>query len=217
MKGIQYVDSFTFNPHKLIGAPQQTTAFISRRKGILKAANSNGAKYLFDNRKNGAECDLGDESYTCGRRTDAVKIWALWKYYGSYGIGQMLEKKTDSLSLFSSMVKEHESFMLACSPWPFNVNFFYLPERIRFALKERGIDTRVENPVLPDDISKELSQISVQLKLKLHQSGEMLIPFQPLSNQKADCFRLVLAGNKVFEENDYKKVLKLMESYGSEL
>ncbi len=217
LNGVQHVDSFTFNPHKLIGAPQQTTAFISRHRGILKAANSSGAKYLFDCRKNGAECDLGDDSYTCGRKPDAIKLWALWKYYGCNGIGHMMEKKADSLSQFARMVQNHDSFMLACTPWPFNVNFFYLPERIRKMLKDSGVDTTSENPVIPDEISREIAIVSVKLKLKLHQCGVMLIPYQPLSNQKADCFRLVLAGNKVFEEKDYLDVLQLMEKYGSDM
>eukprot|EP00579_Thalassiosira_antarctica_P032459 CAMPEP_0201994646 /NCGR_PEP_ID=MMETSP0905-20130828/2415_1 /ASSEMBLY_ACC=CAM_ASM_000554 /TAXON_ID=420261 /ORGANISM="Thalassiosira antarctica, Strain CCMP982" /LENGTH=684 /DNA_ID=CAMNT_0048549659 /DNA_START=126 /DNA_END=2177 /DNA_ORIENTATION=- len=76
---IRHADSFTFNPHKMLGAPQQTTAFIVRHRHALRDANAAGAKYLFDPRKNGAEYDLGDLSYTCGRRTDAVKLWALWK------------------------------------------------------------------------------------------------------------------------------------------
>jgi glutamate/tyrosine decarboxylase-like PLP-dependent enzyme len=35
MRGVQRADSFTFNPHKMFGAPQQTTAFISRHKVSL--------------------------------------------------------------------------------------------------------------------------------------------------------------------------------------
>ncbi|KAL7458358.1 hypothetical protein ACHAXS_000424, partial [Conticribra weissflogii] len=82
MDEIKLADSFTFNPHKMLGAPQQTTAFIVRHRNALRNANATGAKYLFDPRKNGAEYDLGDLSYTCGRRTDAVKLWAMGKYYG---------------------------------------------------------------------------------------------------------------------------------------
>jgi len=217
LDGVQYADSFTFNPHKMLGAPQQTTAFISRHKNILKAANSSGAKYLFDVRKNGAECDLGDTSYTCGRKADSIKLWALWKYYGTPGIGQMVERKADSLSTFARMIQDHDSFMLACNPWPFNVNFYFLPRRIQKMLKESGVDTTSKNPLLPDEISRQLAVVSVQLKLKLHQSGEMLIPYQPLSNQTADCFRLVLAGKKIFTESDYHKILQLMLDYGSTL
>ncbi len=217
LDGVQHADSFTFNPHKMLGAPQQTTAFISRHKNILKAANSSGAKYLFDCRKNGAECDLGDTTYTCGRKADSIKLWALWKYYGPHGIGQIVEKKADSLSSFVRMIQDHKSFMLACNPWPFNVNFYFLPRRIQNMLRESGVDTTSENPVIPDEISRQLAVVSVQLKLKLHQSGEMLIPYQPISNQTADCFRLVLAGKKTFTESDYRRILELMLDYGCSL
>ncbi len=217
MKGVQYVDSFTFNPHKLLGAPQQTTAFISRHKGISKAVNSCKSKYLFDERKNGAEFDIGDGTFTCGRKADALKLWSMWKYYGTTGISQQVERKVDSLHSFVQMIKDHDSFMLACTPWPFNVNFFYLPDRLKVMLQKYGIDTREENPLLPDEISDELAKVSVGLKLKLHQSGEMFVPYQPLSNQKADCFRLVLAGNKVFELQDFERIMELMQKFGKSL
>ena len=147
-------------------------------QGILKAANSSGAKYLFDNRKHGADFDLGDCSYMCGRRADSIKLWAIWKYYGVKGIARKIETKVDDLQNFALAIKENESFMLACKPWPFNVNFFYLPPRIQKALEENGVNMMQENPEIPDDISKELSAISVELKLRLHQSGEMIIPYQ---------------------------------------
>jgi len=217
LKGVKEADSFTFNPHKVLGAPQQTTAFVTRHAGVLKASNSTKAKYLFDDRKNGAEYDLGDGTYTCGRKPDAVKLWAMWKYYGQDGLAKMVETKVDSLTLFAKKVKEHDNFMLACEPWPFNVNFFYLPKRIRNILKERNIDIFEDNSVVPDDLASDLGNVHVQLKKLLHKNGKMLIPFQPLSNQTADCFRVVLAGNKRFNETDMKNIMELMETYGNDL
>jgi glutamate/tyrosine decarboxylase-like PLP-dependent enzyme len=35
LNGIEYVDSFTFNPHKMLGAPQQTTIFVARHQVSL--------------------------------------------------------------------------------------------------------------------------------------------------------------------------------------
>lgn len=188
---IRLADSFTFNPHKMLGAPQQTTAFIVRHRNALRNASAAGAKYLFDPRKNGAEYDLGDLSYTCGRRTDAVKLWALWKYYGKSGLGQRVDQKVDELELFVEEIKRRESFALACKPWPFNVNFFYFPPRIRRVLEERGITTHSSTwshnmdktdeedfIYVPDDIAEDLANVSVMLKLRLHEAGEMIIPYQ---------------------------------------
>eukprot|EP00985_Skeletonema_marinoi_P009008 scaffold4120_cov164-Skeletonema_marinoi.AAC.4 len=232
MDEIRHADSFTFNPHKMLGAPQQTTAFIVRHRNGLREANAAGAKYLFDPRKNGAEYDLGDLSYTCGRRTDAVKLWAMWKYYGRSGLGSRVDQKVDELECFVKEVrKRRNTFALACRPWPFNVNFFYFPPRIREVLEQRGILRPVvededdmsggddENSFIqiPDDIAKDLAEVSVALKLRLHEAGEMIIPYQPLSNQQADCFRLVVAGKKDLKESDICHILDTMEKYGADL
>lgn len=233
MDEIRHADSFTFNPHKMLGAPQQTTAFIVRHRNALREANAAGAKYLFDPRKNGAEYDLGDLSYTCGRRTDAVKLWALWKYYGRSGLGSRVDQKVDELECFVAEIRKRRNvFALACRPWPFNVNFFYFPPRIRKILEQRGVlqsqsiddggkiddeDDEDSYIQIPDDISQDLAEVSVALKLRLHEAGEMIIPYQPLSNQQADCFRLVVAGKKDLKQSDICHILDTMEKYGADL
>jgi glutamate/tyrosine decarboxylase-like PLP-dependent enzyme len=234
MDEIRYADSFTFNPHKMLGAPQQTTAFIVRHRNALREANAAGAKYLFDPRKNGAEYDLGDLSYTCGRRTDAVKLWALWKYYGKSGLGSRVDQKVDELECFVDEIRKRRNvFALACRPWPFNVNFFYFPPRIREILEQRGVfqsiiddgggkndnedDDEDSYIQIPDDIAQDLAEVSVALKLRLHEAGEMIIPYQPLSNQQADCFRLVVAGKKDLKQSDICHILDTMEKYGEDL
>eukprot|EP00956_Cyclotella_meneghiniana_P016583 scaffold26236_cov82-Cyclotella_meneghiniana.AAC.2 len=148
----------------------------------------------------------------------------MWKYYGKEGLGARVDQKVDELHLFVEELRKRSSFALACKPWLFNVNFFYFPPRIRGMLASRGIqyntcaagsqDSYVQ---IPDDIAQELANVSVQLKLRLHEAGEMIIPYQPLSNQKADCFRLVLAGKKNFDINDIHHVLDTMEKYGHDL
>lgn len=172
----------------MLGAPQQTTAFIVRHRNALRNANAAGARYLFDPRKNGAEYDLGDLSYTCGRRTDAVKLWALWKYYGRAGLGARVDQKVDELEMFVRELRKRPGFALACKPWPFNVNFFYFPPRIRDVLKARGLLRGSENVnedeiddyflKVPDDIAQDLANVSVTLKLRMHEAGEIIIPYQ---------------------------------------
>ena len=40
-------DSVTWNPHKLLSAPQQCSVFLTRHLNLLKDANSANAAYLF--------------------------------------------------------------------------------------------------------------------------------------------------------------------------
>jgi len=236
-KGLSQADSFVMNPHKMLGTPIQTSAFVTKHSHILQQTNSTKAGYLFDSRKIGANYDLGDATFSCSRRADAVKFWAMWKYYGLSGLAQRVEDKVDVLRTLVEKVEESDAFMLACQPWPFNVCFYYLPRRIRVMLQLCGISTKTmmisakttdggddgtttttyQDVSLPDDISMELSKISVELKLRLHKAGEMLIPYQPISNQKADCFRLVLSGKKKFDESDVHHLMHVMDKYGADL
>ena len=104
------------------------------------------------------------------------------KFYGVCGLGKQVDRKVESLQYFAKRVRQHSSFMCACDPWPFNVNFFYLPKRIRKMLDEAGISTNELNPILPHNISDELANVTVKLKLLMHEAGEMLIPYQVRKN-----------------------------------
>eukprot|EP00586_Coscinodiscus_wailesii_P023455 CAMPEP_0172519850 /NCGR_PEP_ID=MMETSP1066-20121228/291660_1 /TAXON_ID=671091 /ORGANISM="Coscinodiscus wailesii, Strain CCMP2513" /LENGTH=562 /DNA_ID=CAMNT_0013302513 /DNA_START=332 /DNA_END=2019 /DNA_ORIENTATION=- len=124
LDGIDLADSFTFNPHKMLGCPQQTSLFLTRHTGVLSRCHSTKAPYLFSPLKNGASFDLGDDALTCGRRTDCVKLWAIMKYYGCGGLGQLVESKVNILGRFVEVLRRRRDFVLACPPWPFNVNFY---------------------------------------------------------------------------------------------
>ena len=64
---------------------------------------------------------------------------------------------------------------------------------------------------IPNDVAKDLAEVSVALELRLHEAGEMIIPYQPLSNQQADCFRLVVDGKKDLKTSDIVHILDTME------
>ena len=100
------------------------------------------------------------------------------KFYGISGLGKQIDIKVDTLQYFVNRIRNHDHFMLACDPWPFNINFFFLPERIKRRLHCLNIPTNAQNPILPDDLSVDLAKVTVKLKLLMHESGEMLIPYQ---------------------------------------
>ena len=84
--GIERADVVAIDLHKLLGATQQCAALLVRQPGLLAAANSSKASYLFQADKNNAGCDMGDLTLTCGRRADAVKAWFMWKARGDTGL-----------------------------------------------------------------------------------------------------------------------------------
>jgi glutamate decarboxylase len=73
-------DSVTWNPHKLLTAPQQCSTFLLRHEGVLSACHSASAQYLFQKDKfYDTQYDTGDKHIQCGRRADVLKFWFMWK------------------------------------------------------------------------------------------------------------------------------------------
>ncbi len=218
MKGSELSDSFTMNPHKMLGAPLQTTAFITRNKGLLLGVNSSKAKYLFDPRKAHAHLDIGDQTFMCGRKMDSIKFWSLLRFRGLDGINNRVNHYNDCIMELADRVRKHPNFMLGCDPWPFNVNFYYLPKRIRSMLEAAGVKTDGSTFSIPDEISAELDKVSVALKIRMQKAGKALVPFQPLAGQKAQLFRIVLSGSKDdFGKLEMETLMNLMIEYGDDL
>lgn len=73
-------DSVTFNPHKMLTAPQQCSIFSTKHKNILNSCHSCSAQYLFQKDKfYDTQYDTGDKHIQCGRRADVLKFWLMWK------------------------------------------------------------------------------------------------------------------------------------------
>ena len=76
LEGSERSDSFAWDAHKLLGVPLSCSAILVRERGQLFDSLSEQASYLF---QNDSEYDLGEISLQCGRRNDALKLWAAWQ------------------------------------------------------------------------------------------------------------------------------------------
>jgi glutamate/tyrosine decarboxylase-like PLP-dependent enzyme len=62
LKGIERSDSVTWNPHKLLAAPQQCSTFLTRHENVLSQCHSSNATYLFQKDKfYDTKFDTGDK------------------------------------------------------------------------------------------------------------------------------------------------------------
>ncbi len=99
--GIELVDSFSFNAHKMIGTPLSCSIIVVKDKKHLYDSFSNDASYLYQTDHDGF--NLGKTSLQCGRRNDALKFWTLWKSVGTSG----LEKIVDHLFALADTAREY--------------------------------------------------------------------------------------------------------------
>lgn len=99
--GIELVDSFSFNAHKMLGTPLSCSVIVVKDKKHLYDSFSNDASYLYQTDNDGF--NLGKTSLQCGRRNDALKFWTLWKSVGTEG----LEKIVDHLFALADTARKY--------------------------------------------------------------------------------------------------------------
>jgi len=87
--GVELVDSFSFNAHKMLGTPLSCSLILVKNKKHLHDSFSNDASYLYQTDHD--EFNLGKTSLQCGRRNDALKFWTLWKSVGTKGLAKIVD------------------------------------------------------------------------------------------------------------------------------
>ncbi|KAG2172319.1 hypothetical protein INT43_004861 [Umbelopsis isabellina] len=201
LKGSHVADTFTMNPHKLLGVPLQCSMLLTPHEGNLLFAKHNTLKadYLF----HGNPYDLGEGTLGCGRRPDAAKMFLTWQYYGRQGLGDRIDQALATASKFSQRVKERSSrgFRLVKDPCPFlQICFWYIPPSMA-KLPEADLD---------------LSKITRTLHKKINESGEFMIDYAPLAGVP-DFFRIVINAPSVDCDRDLVRLLDCIERHGQEI
>lgn len=148
LNGINLADSITFDAHKTLGTPLITSFFLTRHPGILRNTNrGGGSEYLFHEYDN-SDWDTGTYSLQCGRRADALKLWLLWRLYGTEGMIKRTEHLLDLADFAQEEIKRHPQLELVHAHYlnvcfqvkschnQENINSFTL--KVRKALVEEG-------------------------------------------------------------------------------
>lgn len=121
MSGSARADSLTWNAHKLLGVPLSASAILTRERGPLFSSLSEKATYLFQSDED--DYDLGTRSIQCGRRNDALKIWAAWKSQGDRGLARRVERLMELARYAARKVEESSCCELSRPPESITVCF----------------------------------------------------------------------------------------------
>ena len=121
MDGAERSDSFTWNAHKMMGVPLSCSMLLLSRRGLLQAHLDEPAEYLFQS--DDAELNPGRHSIQCGRRNDALKLWAAWQLHGDAGFARRIGRQFAVARLFTSMIENDPELTLAKPPQSINVCF----------------------------------------------------------------------------------------------
>ncbi len=121
-KGIEKADSIVINPHKWLFTPIDLSILFVRDFKHLKNSFSLVPEYL----KTGEDetvTNYMDYGIQLGRRFRSLKLWFIFRYFGSDGLKKRLREHLRLAKLFESWVDESERFE-KLAPVPFGTVCF---------------------------------------------------------------------------------------------
>ena len=108
IEGVENVDSFTLNAHKMLGTPLGCSLIVVKDRKHLYDSFSNDAAYLYQTDHD--EFNLGKMSLQCGRRNDALKLWVLWKSLGTDGLEAIVNKQFELADAARAYVRSNPDY-----------------------------------------------------------------------------------------------------------
>jgi glutamate/tyrosine decarboxylase-like PLP-dependent enzyme len=121
LDGAELSDSFAWNAHKMMGVPLPCSALLLARRGLLTRHLAEAADYLFQSSSD--ELNPGTRSLQCGRRNDALKLWAAWKLHGDQGYDRKLSRLFELARYAAAEIDASPDFELLLPPESINVCF----------------------------------------------------------------------------------------------
>lgn len=110
IQGVEEVDSFSFNAHKMLGTPLSCSIIVAKEKKHLHDSFSNDASYLYQTDHD--EFNLGKTSIQCGRRNDALKFWTLWKSVGRKGLEKIVDQQFILADVARDYIRSNDDYTL---------------------------------------------------------------------------------------------------------
>ncbi|XP_047453689.1 acidic amino acid decarboxylase GADL1-like [Mugil cephalus] len=204
LKGIHRVDSISWNPHKMLMACLQCSAFLVRDKtSLLQRCHSARASYLFQQDKfYDVSYDTGDKSVQCSRKPDAFKFWLMWKALGTTELERRVDRALAMAKYLAQELKKREGFQLVMEPEYANVCFWYIPPSLR---------NLPEGP----ELRKNLDKVAPVVKERMMKKGSMMIGYQT-HGDKPNFFRMVVISPQV-SRVDLDFVLDEIHNLGKDL
>lgn len=123
LHGIELVDSFSYNAHKMLGTPLSCSIIVVKDKKYLHDSFSNDASYLYQTDHD--EFNLGKTSLQCGRRNDALKFWTLWKSVGTDGLEKIVDHQFYLADVARDYIRVNEDYTLYSFDESISVCFNY--------------------------------------------------------------------------------------------
>lgn len=177
LNGIERVDSFTLDFHKMLGTALICNVFmINGRSSLLgNICGAGDASYIFREGEEEELYNLGAHSLQCGRKVDSLKWFLDWKFYGKDGFAKRIETYYELCQYAEEIVENTPELEMLVPRESFNICF------------------RFKAP------GEFVNDFNLALRAKLYESGTSLIGYGYIDSQLT--LRLLIT-NKDFKRAD---------------
>ena len=122
--GLEFADSYTFNPHKWMFTNFDCNCFyVADRKALIDTLSILPEYLRNQATESGAVFDYRDWHIPLGRRFRSLKLWFVIRYYGVDGLQFHVRRHIDLAQQFLQSVREDDRFEVA-APAPLNLVCF---------------------------------------------------------------------------------------------
>jgi aromatic-L-amino-acid decarboxylase len=142
--GLEYADSYCFNPHKWMFTNFDCDCFyVADRRSLIQTLSVLPEYLRNQATESGAVIDYRDWHIPLGRRFRALKLWFVLRHYGIEGLQFHIREHVRLAQQFASWVRSDDRFELAVEP-PLNLVCFRLKsgdernQRLLDALNDSG-------------------------------------------------------------------------------
>ncbi len=123
-KGMEFADSYCFNPHKWMFTNFDCDCFyVADRKTLIQTLSVLPEYLRNQATESGAVFDYRDWQVPLGRRFRSLKLWFVIRHYGIAGLQYHVRQPVKLAQQFAQWVREDERFELA-APVPLNLVCF---------------------------------------------------------------------------------------------
>jgi aromatic-L-amino-acid decarboxylase len=176
--GVEYADSFVFNPHKWLFTNFDCSAYFVRDVQALVRTFEILPEYLKTN-ENERVNNYRDWGIALGRRFRALKLWFVIRSYGVTGLQAALRLHIGIARSLVTRIRQHPQFELL-APTPLNT--------VCFRCHPKGVD----------DL-ETLNRLNADLLERLNQTGTLFLTHTKLNG--AYTIRMVIGQTQVTEDH----------------
>ena len=191
LEGVEYVNSFVFNPHKWMLTNFDCSAYFVKDEGALIRTFEIHPEYL----KTGVDAEVKnyrDWGIQLGRRFRALKLWFVIRSYGVKGLQKIVREHIRLAEMVKDWVEQDERFELM-APVPVSLVCFRLN------------DGRDEN---------QLNELNKEFLEGLNQTGKLLLTQTSLRGKYV--LRMSIAA-RLTGEKHVREAWKLIQTTAEEL